>query len=74
MKKAFFYESITKIIESDTPVDESTEFSSNDDFDSLAIFTVFVFLKNHGCPVDIVVFSQCKTVGDLASHIKFDEE
>ncbi|MBQ9273628.1 MAG: hypothetical protein IJ228_02350 [Succinivibrio sp.] len=63
---------LKEIIEVVDPLDElgeDTVISENDDLDSLALFNVMVYLRQHGYQGEVKEFSSCKTLGDIVSLI-----
>ncbi|SKA61930.1 hypothetical protein SAMN02745213_01174 [Succinivibrio dextrinosolvens DSM 3072] len=61
-------EMLQKIIEVIDPIDEITSetvISECDDIDSLALFSLVVFLKNQGKNYSLADLGKCNTVGDL---------
>lgn len=61
-------ETLAKIIEIIDPIDkidENTVISESDDIDSLALFSIVVFLKKQGKNYSLADLSKCNTVGDF---------
>lgn len=61
-------EMLEKLIEIIDPIDEITEstvISESDDIDSLALFSIVVYLKNHGKNYTLSDLAKCTTVGDF---------
>lgn len=61
-------EMLKKLIEIIDPVDEITEqtvIADCDDIDSLALFSIVVYLKKQGKNCSLKDLSKCRTVGDF---------
>lgn len=61
-------EMLAKLIELIDPIekiDENTVISESDDIDSLALFSIVVYLKQQGKNYSLADFSKCKTIGDF---------
>ncbi len=69
MNRAQILEDIIKIVDPIDPIDENTVIADSDDLDSLALFNIVVYLKNHGYQGSFEDLSKCKTLGQLADLI-----
>lgn len=61
-------EMLEKLIEIIDPIDEITEstvISESDDIDSLALFSIVVYLKNQGKNYTLPDLAKCNTVADF---------
>lgn len=59
---------LEKLIEIIDPIDEITEstvISESDDIDSLALFSIVVYLRNQGKNYTLSDLAKCTTVGDF---------
>ena len=69
MDKRTLLNEIIKITDVDYKIDENTSFQ-DDAFDSFAIFSIYLLLRNNGYQIEISEFSKVKTVGDVLNFIK----
>lgn len=69
MNRAQALEDIIRIVDPIDPIDENTVIADSDDLDSLALFNVVVYLKQHGYNGSFEELSKCKTLGQMIDLI-----
>ena len=69
MTESEVLEKIIEIVEPLDPIDMDTVIADSDDLDSLALFSIVVFLRQNGLTGSYENIAACKTVGDIVALI-----
>lgn len=69
MTESEVLEKIIEIVEPLDPIDLNTVIADSDDLDSLALFSIVVFLRQNGFTGSYENIAACKTVGDIVALI-----
>lgn len=74
MKKELFFEKLQDVLETDQKLDETTEFESLDNFDSMSVMVLIAFAdENFSKKISAMQFKEMKTVSDLMAYIGADQ-
>lgn len=69
MNRKDLLDTLIKVVDPLDPIKEDTVISECDDLDSLALFNLYIFLKEKNESTSFRNFKDCKTVKDLLDYM-----